>query len=569
MGNLFFSITESAVCLFSIHMEIFRHQLPTLLVLSFFWFGCTDQESTSVKKEEEEISFFTPSKVDLDELQAQLQTVFNGNQSSYLLQQDSLTPFNEFQTFYQNRNYVPMWFNKTGLTKKAKEFIQSFDSLRYDGIDIESLGASPLKTVETLCASEPIPTEKAQEAELILTQHLFKLTKALVMGVSVDSNKEWKIKNDTLFHESTWVKALDTMSSPDFIQWLRPAHPWYQAFRTEYMRLLSDTIPGISLDLMQLRDSADTNIVSNDIQNFRKQLFLTYGVPNDTQSSVWSEDLADAIKHVQFLHQIKKTGHLDTATISILETPMQRKRKQLALNMERMRWMAHEFKQPYIWVAIPKMELDYVEHDQVGFNMRVVVGRVSRPTPSLKSKIENIVLSPPWTVPPTIMKEEVVPGIARRGGSYLARRGLKAYDSRGRVVSASAINASNYKRFSIGQAPGYRSSLGEVKFNMVNPWAIYMHDTPHREDFVKSFRAYSSGCIRVHHPKEFAEFLLQDSVNYSYQKIDSICKLRKTKFIPMKRNIDVHVVYLTNALDSAGHVMYLKDVYGWDKKVLN
>jgi murein L,D-transpeptidase YcbB/YkuD len=53
------------------------------------------------------------------------------------------------------------------------------------------------------------------------------------------------------------------------------------------------------------------------------------------------------------------------------------------------------------------------------------------------------------------------------------------------------------------------ADLCEVKFNMINPWAIYLHDTPHREDFVKSFRAYSSGCIRVHHPKEFAEALFE------------------------------------------------------------
>jgi murein L,D-transpeptidase YcbB/YkuD len=127
------------------------------------------------------------------------------------------------------------------------------------------------------------------------------------------------------------------------------------------------------------------------------------------------------------------------------------------------------------------------------------------------------------------------------------------------------INSKNYKTFAISQAPGYRSSLGEVKFNMINPWAIYMHDTPHREDFVKSFRAYSSGCIRVHKPKQFAEFLLRDTVNYSYQKIDSICKKRSTIYIPFKRNVNVHIVYLTNALDSLGNVMYLKDVYGWDR----
>jgi murein L,D-transpeptidase YcbB/YkuD len=238
----------------------------------------------------------------------------------------------------------------------------------------------------------------------------------------------------------------------------------------------------------------------------------------------------------------------------------------LAINMERMRWLKHDFPQPYIWVDVPKMELDYIEHDSVQYNMKVVVGTHRRPTTMLDARLENIVLSPPWTVPPVIMKEEIVPGIARRGGSYLSRRGLTAYDRRGRIVNASKINATNYKRYTVGQAPGYSSSLGEVKFNLPNPWSIYLHDTPHREDFVKTQRARSSGCIRVHRPKEFAAFLLQDTLQYSYAKIDSICKLRETVFIELNRDIMVHIVYLTNSLDSTGNVMYLKDIYAWDKR---
>ena len=116
----------------------------------------------------------------------------------------------------------------------------------------------------------------------------------------------------------------------------------------------------------------------------------------------------------------------------------------------------------------------------------------------------------------------------------------------------------------MGQAPGDRNSLGQVKFNLPNPWSIYLHDTPHKEDFPKFYRAFSSGCIRVHHPKEFAAFLLKDSSQYSRAMIDSICQKRKTIFVPIEKKIDVHIVYLTNALDSTGQVMYLKDIYKWD-----
>jgi murein L,D-transpeptidase YcbB/YkuD len=276
--------------------------------------------------------------------------------------------------------------------------------------------------------------------------------------------------------------------------------------------------------------------------------------------------LVDGLKKFQYLNHCKVTGKMDSTTLNLLNKNIEEKLQSLALNMDRLRWMKHDFPQPYIWVDVPKMELNYVEKDSVQFNMRVVVGRPGRPTTTLDAALENIVLSPPWTVPPTIMKEEVVPGIARRGGSYLLKRGLKAYDRRGRIVNATLINDKNYKRYTIGQAPGYRSSLGEVKFNLPNPWSIYLHDTPHREDFVKFYRAYSSGCIRVQKPKQFAEFLLRDTLEYSYAKIDSICKTRKTVFIPVNRNIAVHIVYLTNALDSTGKVMYLRDIYKWDKK---
>jgi murein L,D-transpeptidase YcbB/YkuD len=232
--------------------------------------------------------------------------------------------------------------------------------------------------------------------------------------------------------------------------------------------------------------------------------------------------------------------------------------------MERLRWMKHDFPQPYIWVDVAKQELYYIENNSIQFNMRVVVGKPTRPTTMLLARLQNIVFNPPWTVPPTIMKEDVIPGIAKRGTSYLTRKGLKAFDKNGKQVANADINAMNINKYKVRQAPGYRSSLGEVKFNLLNPWSIYLHDTPHREDFLKFYRAYSSGCIRVHHPKEFAAFLLRDSAKYSNTKIDSICNTRKTMYVPMHRDVMVHIVYLTNALDSTGHVMYLKDVYKWD-----
>lgn len=475
----------------------------------------------------------------------------------------------ELLRLYDQVEFQPFWIKTEGVPHYATDMVAQLADLRYDGLSDSFYNASTLKSMQQ--SLDPGNTASIANWEIEMSKTFIQASHDLLSGryFYQKQNKEWKNRNDSMIN---WKKIFQSSTTAgDFkevFNQMRPNHRWYRALRNEFIRL--DTLRSgfQTLQVTALKDSIPMGFVSPEIVSVRKRLYAEIALPTDTSNQTWTPDLLEALKFFQYRHQIRETGKMDTATIRRLNTNLDEKLRKLALNMERMRWLRHDFQQPFIWVNIPKMDMEYVEKDSIQFAMRVVIGRPGRPTPSLDSKIENIVFSPPWIVPPTIMREEVVPGIARRGGSYLARRGLKAYDRRGRVVNASMINSKNFRSFSIGQAPGYRSSLGEVKFNMPNPWSIYMHDTPHREDFVKFNRAYSSGCVRVHKPKEFAAFLLRDSLKYSYSMIDSICKKRKTIFVPMKRQVNVHFVYLTTSVDSAGNVMFLKDVYNWDARDL-
>jgi murein L,D-transpeptidase YcbB/YkuD len=183
----------------------------------------------------------------------------------------------------------------------------------------------------------------------------------------------------------------------------------------------------------------------------------------------------------------------------------------------------------------------------------------------------NVVFSPPWGVPPTILKNDVLPGITKRGGSYLAKKGLKAYDRKGKQVNASAINSKNYRSYTFRQPPGARNALGEVKFNLPNKWDIYLHDTPHREDFPKRYRAKSSGCVRVERPKDFAKFILAEleGKNFTPEIIDSIIETRHTRFEQLSKKIPVHIIYLTAFEDSNNqHLRLLGDIYHRDAKLI-
>jgi len=239
--------------------------------------------------------------------------------------------------------------------------------------------------------------------------------------------------------------------------------------------------------------------------------------------------------------------------------------------MERLRWLPNKFEDQYVIVNIPLMELFYRKAGDDAFHMRVVVGKPARQTPVLNANMANVVFSPNWSVPPTILKNDVLPGLTRRGGGYLARKGLSAFDRHGHKVNAGAINSKNYKNYTYKQPPGARNALGEVKFNLPNRWDIYLHDTPHRGDFVKRYRAKSSGCVRVEKPRQFAEFILKDieGRNFDSSIIDSIIHTRKTRFEILKNKIPVHIVYLTAFEDSTGqHLHFIPDIYGRDARLI-
>ncbi len=517
-------------------------------------------------------TLFSNSTIDLENISALIREELDTNNKNKLViwDNDSVSWIHDIAQLYSTNSLQPFWISEKGFSAEAASFIEAIPELEFDGLNLHDYHLQELQAC--MKKTNSLSDSALVNIEFKLSNTFFQITHDMILGNRIGkiNSKDWKNKNDSLFNYGILLKqSIANGNFFDVFQRMRPQQYWYAKFRQEYKRLDSLNKSGAWTTFTLSKDSIknETEISIPNIISLRKRLNKEIGIPKDTNTAIWNEDIINSLKKFQHLHQLKVTGILDSTTINKLNISLKDKQIILANNMEKLRWLKHDFPQPYIWVNIPKMELDYVDHDSVQFNMRVVVGRISRPTPTLDARLENIVFSPPWGVPPTIMKEEVIPGIARKGLSYLSRRGLKAYDRHGHQVNASAINASNFNQYSIQQAPGYSSSLGEVKFNLPNPWSIYLHDTPHRGDFVKSFRAYSSGCIRVHHPKEFAAFLLQDTARYSLSKIDSICKTRKTKYVTMHRDVQVHIVYLTNAIDSIGNIMYLKDLYRLDKKM--
>jgi L,D-transpeptidase YcbB len=505
--------------------------------------------------------------------------VFNSEAVSQILKQNVAQPKTfwpytdssdrvDLSELYAANKYQPLWFNDKAVNTCADSLLKAITSLPTHGISVDAFKVEDLQASVSDAKKGKITSDTAASRfELALSAACAKLCNAITHGThNKDSlTKEWYNTSDTTSVDAkTILSLIATDSVQELPNILAPKLPEYNAARTALTKLESIREAGGWQKISNLKDSIKLGASNPAIAVLRKRLNIELGLPKDTLSQSIDADLILAITRFQYMHDIKQTGILDTTTLRKLNITVSEKIATIKTNLERMRWLQRDYKQPYIFVNIPRMELLYINNDSNQFKMRVVVGRTSRPTPSLDAPITNIVFNPPWNVPPTIMKEEIVPGIARKGGNYLARRGLKAFLG-GRAVDPKLINANNFKKFTISQKPGLNASLGVVKFNMPNRHAIYLHDTPHREDFVKNYRAFSSGCVRVHKPREFAEFLLQDTL-YTKVKIDSMARTKTTKDVKLKEKLDVHIVYLTNGVDSAGNIMYWRDIYAQDAK---
>jgi murein L,D-transpeptidase YcbB/YkuD len=285
----------------------------------------------------------------------------------------------------------------------------------------------------------------------------------------------------------------------------------------------------------------------------------------DSLSAIYDSETNEAIKKFQFRHGLAADGVIGKGTVDALNFSKQKRKEQILANLERWKWFPKEMGDEYILVNIPDYKLIFVKDKDTMRTHKVIVGRDKRPTPVLSSRLSNVILNPTWTVPPTILREDVIPSIIRNR-NYLAQTNIKVFDSNGNEVAANNWKLSSAKGYRYVQTPGTFNSLGMVKFSFPNRFSIYLHDTNHRDFFGKQKRSLSSGCVRVQNPLELAEYLLGDKSNWNTRKIAEILQSKKTKNIKIKNEVDIHILYWT-AWSEKHTLIFRDDIYNLDAEL--
>jgi murein L,D-transpeptidase YcbB/YkuD len=284
--------------------------------------------------------------------------------------------------------------------------------------------------------------------------------------------------------------------------------------------------------------------------------------PKDSLSPFYDEETATALKKFQSRHGLAADAKIGAGTIASLNFSKNQRIQQILVNLERWKWYPKQMGKEYIIINIPDYKLLLVNNNDTLRTHRVIVGRAKRKTPVLSSKLTQVVFNPTWTVPPTILREDVIPAILK-SRSYLTNSNIKVYDSNGRIVSPYEWQLSQAKTYRYVQSPGTFNSLGMVKIIFPNRFSVYLHDTNHRDYFDKIDRSLSSGCVRVDNPLELTEYILNDEVNWNLEKITETLQNERTKFVKIKKEIAFHLLYWT-AWSENNNLIFRDDIYNLD-----
>lgn len=300
----------------------------------------------------------------------------------------------------------------------------------------------------------------------------------------------------------------------------------------------------------------------------RKRLAIEGDLPDTfANGQSWDPVLAGAVKHFQQRNGLRQTGVVSGATLKAINVPASVRFRQLASSAQRLAGINFNFEDRYVVVNIPSAAVETVANGVIAHRYVAVVGDVDHRSPEVEAKVQAVNLNPTWTVPTSIIKNEIIPKM-RKDPNWLAKSKIRILDNKGQEVNASAINWSTDKavNYTLRQDSGVHNSLGAIRIGMPNKHAVYMHDTPSKNGFGRADRFLSHGCVRVQGVYDLAAWLLEGTPGKNGVPWDklSLASVTDREDVKLARPVPVIWVYMTGWASADGTVHFADDVYGVD-----
>jgi murein L,D-transpeptidase YcbB/YkuD len=473
---------------------------------------------------------------------------FSANRlDSFFARYDSLRTFqNDIKTFYTSRNYSFAWYTDSGLTEQASHLYVRLENLPEEGLNV----ALPYKrTLDSLINAGNTQTiEQKSETEVLLTALYFFFAQKVWGGLEESASQkiDWLMPRKKLSYSAFLDSVLKQGTTPTVKEPVYRQYNLLKEYLKKYKGLPASTI-AITLPGNKPIRPGDT---SPEIVKLRKKLFLLGDLTNtnDTADATYDSTLLIAVKRFQRRHGLSEDGIAGSSMVSELNIPVPQLIEKIMVNMERNRWLPTDVRGRYLAVNIPEFVLHAYDDDSLLWNMNVVVGKDVNKTVIFAGTISQVVFSPYWNVPTSILKKEILPGI-QKNPNYLETHHMEMYGD------------------GVRQKPGPWNSLGQVKFLFPNSHSIYLHDTPSKSLFQESKRAFSHGCIRVADPKYLANYMLRDDSTWTADRIAKAMASGKEQYVAVKNQLPVYITYFTAWVDRQGDLNFREDIYKRDSQL--
>jgi murein L,D-transpeptidase YcbB/YkuD len=455
----------------------------------------------------------------------------------------------EVVKLYRKHNYQFLWYDRNGLNEFADLLYSKINNLDQEGLKIRIPYQDKMQTIFQDYDNRK---ESDLEVELLMSSLYFFYFNRVYKGVDIEKTQElgWYLPRK----KQSYVNRLDSLlQDPSLINkrdkdllgqyyLLKEALQKYRNIENEggwativWPKKMKSLKPG---------DTADV------ILQIRNRLYLTGDLNTNSKKNWFDNELSKAVLRYKERNAFIADPVLLPKHIKDMNIPVNEHIKTIMVNMERCRWISPSLTktQQYIMVNIPSFNLTYFKNGKPALESKVVVGKSLNRTVVFSGQMSEIIFSPYWNIPSSILRKEILPAIAKNP-NYLAMHDMEWVGNK------------------VRQRPGPENSLGLVKFVFPNSFSIYMHDTPAKNLFQEEQRAFSHGCIRVARARDLAVAILKDDKNWTPEKIDAAMNRGVEKTYKLKTKIPVYIGYFTAWVDRDGTIHFYNDIYGHDDRL--
>lgn len=479
----------------------------------------------------------------------------------------------DVQKLYAARQQTLVWSSGDKPSKQSTRALETLRAAETHGLNRARYGEAEITTLQAELMTrddgkDPERANRLADLDVRLTSALLLLGRHVAIGASKPQivDARWNIRRAS----PDLVAALDlalAVGVTGFLDAVGPRHPEYGALQKSLASLRGQATRGWpTVPRVTLRMGQSHSAVTALRQRLANGGYLPSTAAQD--SPRYDADVEAALGRFQEHHALKPTGHLDPATLAAMNVPLEARLSQVAMNLERWRWLPDDLGARHLLVNIPYFHLIAREDGKAVLDTRVVVGKPGNETPTFSDEMTHVVFSPYWNIPETIALEETAPAIAR-DPNYLARNNMEVVNASGGVVPASSIpwgDEQAVRGLSFRQRPGATNALGLVKFMFPNQHNVYLHDTPTDSLFSRIGRAFSHGCVRVEEPETLAAYVLRDQPKWTAEAIHDAMRAGEEQHVKLSQPLPVHLIYMTAWVDDRGGLHFQDDVYGYDVK---